>query len=92
MVEKALKHGYRVRGYISVVIACPYDGKVSPEKVRRVAEVLDRIGCYEISLGDTTGQGSPETWKRLWAYLEQSGLDMGKVAVSVFLASSGPSP
>lgn len=83
VVEKASRHGYRVRGYVSVVVACPYDGKVSPEQVRRVTEVLDRIGCYEISLGDTTGQGSPETWKQLWKYLEQSGLDMGKVAVSL---------
>lgn len=82
VVEKALKHGYRVRGYVSVVIACPYDGKVTPEKVRKVTEVLDRIGCYEISLGDTTGQGSPESWKALWSYLEKSGLDMSKVAVS----------
>ena len=73
-----------------MVIACPYDGKVTPEKVRRVAEVLDQVGCYEISLGDTTGQGSPETWKRLWAYLEESGLDMGKVAVSILSACMLP--
>ncbi len=48
-----------VRGYISCVIACPYDGATKPQKVREVAERLLNIGCYEVSLGDTTGAGTP---------------------------------
>jgi len=50
-----------VRGYVSCVVACPYDGPVAPGQVARVAARLRRMGCYEISLGDTIGAGTPET-------------------------------
>src|SRR5262249_61246516 len=53
------KHGIQVRGYVSTVIACPYDGKVPPAKVAEVSERLFRMGCYEVSLGDTIGVGTP---------------------------------
>ncbi|MEQ8430158.1 MULTISPECIES: hydroxymethylglutaryl-CoA lyase [Roseobacteraceae] len=53
--------GLPVRGYVSCVTDCPYDGKVAPASVARVAEALYRMGCYEISLGDTVGQGTPES-------------------------------
>jgi len=59
VIEAAQRHGIRVRGYISTVIACPYDGEVAPSKVAEVAERLLRMGCYEISLGDTIGVGTP---------------------------------
>jgi hydroxymethylglutaryl-CoA lyase len=59
VIEAAQKHGIRVRGYISTVIACPYDGDVAPDKVAEVADRLFRMGCYEISLGDTIGVGTP---------------------------------
>ncbi|MBL8675795.1 MAG: hydroxymethylglutaryl-CoA lyase, partial [Rhodospirillales bacterium] len=59
VVEAARHHGIRVRGYISTVIACPYDGAVAPGKVAEVADRLFRMGCYEISLGDTIGVGTP---------------------------------
>jgi hydroxymethylglutaryl-CoA lyase len=49
----------KVRGYVSIVIACPYDGKVAPAKVAEVSERLFRMGCYEVSLGDTIGVGTP---------------------------------
>jgi hydroxymethylglutaryl-CoA lyase len=49
----------RVRGYISCVLGCPYEGEVAPERVRDVAAALDTMGCYEISLGDTIGVGTP---------------------------------
>lgn len=49
-----------VRGYISCVLGCPYEGSVSPDTVARVAELLWSRGCYEISLGDTIGRGTPE--------------------------------
>ena len=48
-----------VRGYVSCVIACPYDGPTPPSEVARVAEILLAMGCYEISLGDTIGAGRP---------------------------------
>ncbi|MDO5604102.1 MAG: hydroxymethylglutaryl-CoA lyase [Paracoccus sp. (in: a-proteobacteria)] len=53
--------GVPVRGYVSVVTDCPFDGPTPPENVARVAAALRDMGCYEISLGDTIGQGRPET-------------------------------
>ena len=59
VLEAARKHGMRVRGYVSTVIACPYDGNVAPATVADVSERLFRMGCYEVSLGDTIGVGTP---------------------------------
>ncbi|GEL03805.1 hydroxymethylglutaryl-CoA lyase [Rummeliibacillus stabekisii] len=59
VAEGALAAGKTVRGYISTVIACPYDGLVSPVQVARVAEKLFEMGVSEISLGDTIGVGVP---------------------------------
>lgn len=53
--------GVPVRGYVSVVTDCPFDGAVAPANVARVVAVLRDMGCYEISLGETIGQGRPET-------------------------------
>ena len=53
--------GVRVRGYVSCVAGCPYEGAVAPSAVARVALELLRMGCYEISLGDTIGIGTPAT-------------------------------
>jgi hydroxymethylglutaryl-CoA lyase len=53
------KHGIRVRGYVSTVLGCPYEGEVKPEKVAEVAGALYDMGCYEVSLGDTIGVGTP---------------------------------
>jgi len=50
-----------VRGYVSCVVGCPYDGFIEPEQVAMVAEKLYKMGCYEISLGDTIGVGTPAT-------------------------------
>jgi hydroxymethylglutaryl-CoA lyase len=55
----------RVRGYVSTVIACPYQGSISPAQVARVVEQLLDLGCYEISLGDTIGVGTPGTVKNM---------------------------
>lgn len=57
--ESALEHGMRVRGYISCVLGCPYEGNVDPAAVAHVAAELLKMGCYEISLGDTIGVGTP---------------------------------
>ncbi|KAH9034997.1 aldolase [Lactarius pseudohatsudake] len=59
VVQGALDKGIRVRGYVSVVITCPYSGKVDYNKVRDVTKELLDMGCYEVSLGDTTGMGNP---------------------------------
>lgn len=61
IMEAAKADNVKVRGYISVVTDCPFDGKTPPESVARVAAQLRDMGCYEISLGDTIGQGTPES-------------------------------
>ncbi|MFD1509018.1 hydroxymethylglutaryl-CoA lyase [Lacimonas salitolerans] len=60
VAEAARKVGLPVRGYISCVSDCPYDGPTDPAQVAQVAARLDAMGCYEISLGDTIGQATPE--------------------------------
>ncbi|HRQ60463.1 MAG TPA: hydroxymethylglutaryl-CoA lyase [Alphaproteobacteria bacterium] len=59
VMEMAKAHNIKVRGYVSCVLGCPYEGFVVPEKVRAVAARLYEAGCYEISLGDTIGVGTP---------------------------------
>ncbi|MDO6445982.1 hydroxymethylglutaryl-CoA lyase [Colwellia sp. 1_MG-2023] len=54
-----------VRGYVSCVIACPYDGDIDPEQVAEVAEKLFNMGCYEISLGDTIGVGTAASVQKM---------------------------
>ena len=61
VAEAARADGLPLRGYVSVVTDCPYDGRTAPEAVARVAAALRDMGCYEVSLGDTIGQGRPET-------------------------------
>ncbi|MCG7359685.1 hydroxymethylglutaryl-CoA lyase [Roseomonas sp. ACRSG] len=65
VVEKALAHGLRVRGYVSCVLGCPYEGEVDAAAVTRVAAALAGMGCYEISLGDTIGTGTPLKARRM---------------------------
>ena len=55
----------RVRGYVSCVVGCPYEGDVPPDMVRHVAAQLMQMGCYEVSLGDTTGVGTPADIQRV---------------------------
>ncbi|KAF8958328.1 hypothetical protein BDZ97DRAFT_1842166 [Flammula alnicola] len=59
VTRAALDKGLRVRGYVSVVIACPYSGKTDHKRVREVTKELYDMGCYEVSLGETVGQGRP---------------------------------
>jgi len=65
VVERAKADGVRVRGYISCVLGCPFDGEVKPRAVANVADTLWELGCYEISLGDTIGVGTPLKAKAL---------------------------
>lgn len=59
VTARALDLGIRVRGYVSCVLGCPYEGAVAPGAVAHVANRLSALGCYEISLGDTIGTGTP---------------------------------
>lgn len=65
LVKTALSHGLRIRGYVSCVITCPYEGAIQPTAVRAVAQRLFDLGCAEISLGDTIGSGTPKTIKAM---------------------------
>jgi len=66
IMEAARSHGVRVRGYVSCVLGCPYEGKVSAEQVAPVAKALHEMGCYEVSLGDTIGTGTAGDTRRLF--------------------------
>ncbi|KTB54502.1 hydroxymethylglutaryl-CoA lyase [Pseudomonas syringae] len=66
VMAAARLHGLRVRGYVSCVLGCPYEGNVSPEQVVAVANELHAMGCYEISLGDTIGIGTPGAARALF--------------------------
>jgi hydroxymethylglutaryl-CoA lyase len=63
VVQAAKKENIRVRGYVSCVLGCPYEGAIAPERVAEVAAALHEMGCYEISLGDTIGTGTPAKTK-----------------------------
>ncbi|MCI0756317.1 hydroxymethylglutaryl-CoA lyase [Teichococcus vastitatis] len=65
VAERALAAGLRVRGYVSCVLGCPYEGEVAPEAVRDVAAALAAMGCHEVSLGDTIGAGTPLKARRM---------------------------
>lgn len=66
VVALAFQQGIRVRGYVSCVLGCPYEGAVSPHQVAAVALQLIQLGCYEISLGDTIGVGTPSATRVLF--------------------------
>jgi hydroxymethylglutaryl-CoA lyase len=59
VARRALDAGLKVRGYVSVIVTCPFSGRVDPRRVRDVSRELVQMGCYEVSLGDTTGAGTP---------------------------------
>ncbi|MCP5227834.1 hydroxymethylglutaryl-CoA lyase [Accumulibacter sp.] len=65
VVDAASALDVRVRGYVSCVVACPYEGPVDPQKAAWVARQLVDMGCYEVSLGDTIGAGTPASVKRM---------------------------
>lgn len=65
IMETAKQSGIKVRGYVSTVMGCPYQGDVDPKQVAKVAKAMFEMGCYEISLGDTIGVGTPLKAKRM---------------------------
>jgi hydroxymethylglutaryl-CoA lyase len=73
LMEAAKAANVRVRGYVSCVLGCPYDGEIAPEQVASVARELYAMGCYEVSLGDTIGTGTAGKTRALF---EQVGRDI----------------
>ncbi|XP_076456470.1 hydroxymethylglutaryl-CoA lyase, mitochondrial-like [Babylonia areolata] len=65
VMDKAKEAKIKVRGYVSCVLGCPYEGDIPPEKVAEVARKMYDLGCYEISLGDTIGRGTPGAMRLL---------------------------
>ncbi|KAA3639307.1 MAG: hydroxymethylglutaryl-CoA lyase [Proteobacteria bacterium] len=65
--EQAKQHDIKVRGYVSCALGCPYEGDIDTEQVANVSEKLFAMGCYEISLGDTIGVGTPLKAQRMFS-------------------------
>ncbi|MGY4352102.1 hydroxymethylglutaryl-CoA lyase [Bradyrhizobium sp. GM7.3] len=65
VLARARDDGVKVRGYISCVLGCPFDGEIKPKAVADLANALWDLGCYEISLGDTIGVGTPDKAKEM---------------------------
>lgn len=64
-IQQAIKESIPVRGYVSCVVKCPYDGYTAPDRVAALTEQLIDLGCYQVSLGDTIGAGTPTIVARL---------------------------
>jgi hydroxymethylglutaryl-CoA lyase len=80
VAERAREEGLRMRGYISCVLGCPYEGEVPAARVVYLAETLVGLGCYEVSLGDTIGVGTPLAARRLAADVG-AAIGLGRTAV-----------
>ncbi|XP_065357555.1 hydroxymethylglutaryl-CoA lyase, mitochondrial [Calliphora vicina] len=65
VLEAAKLNNVKVRGYVSTIVGCPYQGAIQPKDVVKVVEALYDMGCYEISLGDTIGVGTPGTMRKM---------------------------
>jgi hydroxymethylglutaryl-CoA lyase len=81
VVVLAKEKGLRVRGYVSTVITCPFEGAIKPSRVTAVSKRLLNMGCYEISLGDTVGTGTETTVRSLMEDVTRQ-LPVDKLAVS----------
>jgi len=79
IMQAARLHGIQVRGYVSCVLGCPYDGKIAPQQVAAVANELIDMGCYEVSLGDTIGVGTPGATRTLIEEVARQ-IPRGKIA------------
>ena len=80
VIHQALQSNIKIRGYISCVMGCPYEGAVDPEKVHEIAGKLIDLGCYEISLGDTIGTGTPRQTEKLITLLAND-IDIKQLAI-----------
>ena len=79
IMAAAKQHGITVRGYVSCVLGCPYEGQIAPEQVAAVARELYAMGCYEVSLGDTIGTGTAGATRRLFEVVGAQ-VPLGKLA------------
>ena len=79
IMQAARLHGIHVRGYVSCVLGCPYDGQIAPQQVASVANELIDMGCYEVSLGDTIGVGTPGATRTLIEEVARQ-IPRGKIA------------
>jgi hydroxymethylglutaryl-CoA lyase len=80
VMQAAANAGIPVRGYVSCVLGCPYEGSIAADQVTRVSQALLDMGCFEISLGDTIGTGTPGTMRQLLEVLLQD-IDGAQLAV-----------
>ena len=81
VMERASADGVNVRGYVSVAFGCPYEGSVPRERVVQVARGLLDMGCYQVSLGDTTGLGNPAQVAHTVELLRGSGASNAQIAL-----------
>ncbi|AUN32155.1 hydroxymethylglutaryl-CoA lyase [Niveispirillum cyanobacteriorum] len=80
VIDRARLSGVKVRGYVSCVLGCPYEGAVDPGKVAEVAARLMAMGCYEVSLGDTIGVGNPRAARAMLKRVAED-VPMGRIAL-----------
>lgn len=83
VTRAALDKGLRVRGYVSMVIWCHFEGKTDPKRVRDVTKELLDMGCYEVSLGDTVGRGRPHEVAEMLEEVKKA-IPVEKLAASFF--------
>lgn len=81
VIKTAKAHNIKIRGYVSCVLGCPYEGNIAPEKVAAVSKRLLDAGAYEISLGDTIGVGTPEKTKTMVQTVLNAGVPLEKIAL-----------
>lgn len=82
VTEEAKRHSMRIRGYVSCIVGCPYEGETKPVITAHLASIMLGLGCYEVSLGDTIGVGSPRKIKRvLNEVVHITSNDMSKYAL-----------
>ncbi|KAH8688819.1 3-hydroxymethyl-3-methylglutaryl-coenzyme A lyase [Talaromyces proteolyticus] len=80
VAQKAIEAGIAVRGYVSCIFVDPYDGPTKPSSVLHCVKELIDMGCYEVSLGDTTGAGTPAKVTSLVRFLERNGIPLDQLA------------
>ena len=66
VLQQAKQHDIKVRGYVSCIVDCPYEGAIDPQKVAEVTSKLIDLGCYEVSLGETIGTATPDRVANVW--------------------------
>ena len=80
IMNTANKFNMQVRGYISTIAVCPYEGEIDPERVSDLTELLLEMGCYEVSLGDTIGKADNQKMENLLSNLKDRNIPMNKLA------------